>query len=280
MHSGRESGIIRASIQIMRAALRVDLTGPLPLATARAPSRHSTQVQSVRAMTSPSLLPKLSGSLALLAVLSCVARALPAIEPPPDVPDDGPSSKAEIFSAMQDVRRKYGSDAVMLEGHLLGQAVRNGSVGEAAISVGDFEVHDGKRFLAFQLETGIVYNDRELSAAGRPARAWSEIVEASLRKFRGITLPADGIVLRLVYTHREYDDEAELRAHIRDQPGIPETAVFYLLLPDIGEMLGDRISGQQLIDGSMVLVNGVTPHILLAAPTPTAPAVTPGASSR
>ena len=196
------------------------------------------------------------------------------------MPDDGPSSKAEIFSAMQDVRRKYGSDAVMLEGHLLGQAVRNGSVGEAAISVGDFEVHDGKRFLAFQLETGIVYNDRELSAAGRPARAWSEIVEASLRKFRGITLPADGIVLRLVYTHREYDDEAELRAHIRDQPGIPETAVFYLLLPDIGEMLGDRISGQQLIDGSMVLVNGVTPHILLAAPTPTAPAVTPGASSR
>ena len=119
------------------------------------------------------------GWFLLIALISCLAPALRAQESPPAASDDGPSSKAEIFNAMQDVRRKYGSDAVMLEGHLLGHAVRSGSVGEAVVSVGGFEDSDGKRFLTFQLETGIIYNDREVSAAARPARVWSEIVEAS-----------------------------------------------------------------------------------------------------
>lgn len=209
----------------------------------------------------------LCGWLVLIAVVVGGARTLAAQAT--SGPDDGPSSKTEIFNAMQDVRRKYGSDAVLLQGHLMSHAVRNdGAVGETVASVGGFEDRDGKRFLTFQLETGIVYNDRELSAAARPVRAWSDIVEASLRKFHTLTLPADGIVLRLGYAHREYDTEAELRTHFREQPGTPETTVFYLMLPDVGDLLSDRITGQQLIERSATLVNGTPAHIVLATQTP------------
>jgi len=191
---------------------------------------------------------------------------LPAQAPP--AAGDGPSSKTEIFNAMQDVQRKYGSDAVMLQGHLMSQAVHNGAIGETVASVGDVENHDGKRFLVVQLETGIVYNDREISAAARPARLWSDIVEASLRKFHTLTVPADGIALRLGYRHREYDTEAEVRAHFREQPGTPESAVFYLLLPDVIDLLSDRITAQQLVERSTTLVNDTPAHFELAVPTP------------
>ena len=80
-------------------------------------------------------------------------------EPPPE---EGTSRK-EILDTLHDLQRKYGSDAVLMEGHLLGQAIRSGSILEAVISVSGVEERDGKRFLAFKLETGIVYNDREVA---------------------------------------------------------------------------------------------------------------------
>jgi len=209
---------------------------------------------------------RLRGWLALTAVLvGCTGGA--RAQATPDF-NDGPSSKTEILNVMQDVRRKYGSDAVMLQGHLMSHAVRNGAVGETVSGVDGFEDRDGKRFVIFRLETGIIYNDRELDTASRPARAWTDIIEASLRTFHTLALPGDGIVLRLAYAHRGYDSEAELRTHLREQPGTPETAVFYLMLPDVGDLLSDRITGQQLIERSTTLVNGTAARVSLAAPTP------------
>lgn len=210
--------------------------------------------------------------MVLLVFVSVLPLTVSAQEPRPAETPEGPSPHEEITHTLKDVQRKYGSDAVMLEGHLLGHAVRTGSVGEAAVSVGGFEERDGKRFLTFKLDTGIIYNDREVSAAARPALVWSEIVEASLRKFRTLTVPADGVALTLGYAHRPYADEAELRAHLRDQPGDPEAAVFYLLVSDVSELIADRITGQQLVERSTAFLNGAPAHIVLAAPTPTPPA--------
>jgi len=187
------------------------------------------------------------------------------------VTEEGAAAHQEIVTLLQDVQRKYGSDAVMLEGHLLGYAVRNGSIIEAEISVPGIEERAGKRFLAFKLDTGIIYNDRELSAATRPARLWREVVEAALRQFHTMSMPADGIVLRVGYGHKDYVDEVDLRAHLHEGHGEPEAAAFYLLLGDIGELIADRIDGQQLIDRSTVLVNQAPLHVALEAPTPTPP---------
>ncbi len=155
-----------------------------------------------------------------------------------------------------------------MEGALLGQAIRSGSILEAVISVSGVEERNGKRFLTFKLETGIIYNDREVAPHERSMRAWSEIVEASLRQFRKPSFPADGLVVVVSYTHKPYDDLAELRAQLKDGHGEPEAVAFYLLTPDVVELNADRITAQQLIDRSTVLLNGEPAHLTLPAATP------------
>jgi hypothetical protein len=189
--------------------------------------------------------------------------------PGPDDTIEAVTTRREVVQALQDVQRKYGADAVMMEGHLLSHAIRAGSIAETEVSVPGIEERDGKRFLAFKVETGIIYNDRDVTPALRPARVWSDIVEATLRKFRTVTFPADGIAVLAGYTHKTYVDEADLRSHLSDGRGDPEAAAFYLLLPDVTELMGNHISGQQLADRSTVLINGAPTHIVLESPTPT-----------
>lgn len=177
-------------------------------------------------------------------------------------------SRQDILHMLHGVQTKYGADAVMLEANLLQQAIRGGSILEAVVSVDGLEERAGKRFLAFKLETGIIYNDRSISAAARPGRAWTDIVEATLRKFLTIRLPADGLAVTLDYNHKAYADEADLRTHLSAGHGDLETAVFYLLLADVTEFVADRITAQQLIDRSTVLINSSPTRIVLDAPTP------------
>jgi len=193
-----------------------------------------------------------------------LARAQQWKQPPADPEQSGISK--EILSSLHDVQRQYGRDAVMMEGQLLGQAIRSGSVAEAAIAIPGFEERDGQRYVAFKLDTGIVYNDRDVTAAARPARLWMDIVEPSLRKFKTLDLPADGVVLLLAYAHKPYGDEADLRAHLRDSPGDPESVAFYIRNSDVTELTANRITGQQLIDRATVLVNGSPARLVLEPP--------------
>jgi hypothetical protein len=210
---------------------------------------------------------------ALLNAATVAARADDA--PPAEARTEEEAAEAaiahkEIAHALQDVQRKYGADAVMLEGHLLGNAIRGGSILEATVAVGGVEERDGRRFLAFTVETGIIYNDREVDAAGRPVRVWTDVVEATLRKFHTMKVPADGIAVTLGYRHKPYGDEADLRAHLHESHGQAETAAFYLLLSDVTELIAQHLNGQQLIDRAVVLVDGAPTKILLGL-TPTIP---------
>jgi hypothetical protein len=206
-----------------------------------------------------------STAVALGALLyAALALGADAPEPPPE---EG-TSRREIVDALHDLQRKYGSDAVLMEGHLLGQAVRSGSMLEAVISVTGVEERDGKRFLTFKLETGIIYNDRELAPHERSARAWTDIVETTLRKFHKPSVPADGIAVLISYTHKPYIDLSDLRAHLNEGHGEPEALAFYVLVPDIVELNADRITAQQLVDRSTFLLNGEPRRLMLAAPTP------------
>jgi hypothetical protein len=176
--------------------------------------------------------------------------------------------RKEILSALKDVQRQYGKDAVMMEGQLLGQAIRSGSIVDAVISIPGIEEREGRRYLVFKLETGIIYNDRELTTAARPIRLWTDVVEPSLRKFQALNLPADGVGLIVAYTHKEYADEADLRAHLHESSGEPESVTFYVLSSDVAELTANRITAQQAIDRATVLVNGAPTHLVLEAPTP------------
>jgi len=184
-------------------------------------------------------------------------------------PAEPGTTRVEILQAMHDLQRKYGADAVLMEGQLLSQAIRGGSVLEASISVPGLEERDGKHYLGFTLETGIVYNDREVSAAARRVHAWTEIVETTLHKFSALNVSADGLAIRLGYTHKPYDDEADLRTHLHEGHGDPETTTFYLLLADVADLLAKRISAQQLVQRATILVDGAAAELLLPPPSET-----------
>jgi hypothetical protein len=213
--------------------------------------------------------------LTVLAFVGILGAAAHAEDPPfratpgPDDTIEAATTRKEVLQTLQDVQREYGADAVMMEGHLIGQAIRGGSIVEAEVSVPGIEGRDGKRFLVFKLETGIIYNDRDVMPATRPARVWSDVVETTLRKFHTLTLPVDGIALQCSYAHKPYLDEADLRAHLSEGRGDLEAAAFYLPLPDVTELMSNHITGQQLVDRSIVLINGTPTHIVLEAPTPT-----------
>jgi hypothetical protein len=202
----------------------------------------------------------------VLVVLLC-ARCVCAADTQEPPPEEGTTHK-EIVDALHDLQRKYGSDAVLMEGQLLGQAIRSGSILEAVISVPGVEERNGKRFLAFKLETGIIYNDREVAPHERTAHVWTEIVEASLRQFHKPSVPADGIAVLVEYTHKPYVDLADLHTHLKEDHGQPEVIAFYVLVPDIIDLNANRITPQQLIDRSLILLNGEPAHLMLPAPTP------------
>jgi hypothetical protein len=205
-------------------------------------------------------------SLLALFTIACGASTLLADDQEP--PPEPGTTRKEIQDSLHDLQRKYGSDAVLMEGALLGQAIRSGSILEAVISVSGIEERNGKRFLTFKLETGIIFNDRQVAPHERFVRAWSEIVEASLRQFRKPSFPADGIVVVVSYTHKPYGDLADLHAQLKEGHGEPEAVAFYLLTPDVVELNADRITPQQIIDRSTVLLNGEPAQLTLPVPTP------------
>ena len=199
----------------------------------------------------------------------CVARA------DDDLPEPTPAGiNPEIVRALTEVRRKYGADAVVMEGVLLSHSIQNGSVLETAVTVGDIEERETRKYLLFTVDTGIVYNDRELTPEARLGRTWTRIVERSLRTFRSLAVPADGLRLTLNYSHKPYVDEPDLRAHLGDGHGESESMVLYLLSHDVGDLIEAKIDSQQLADRAVVLVNGAPARLLVEAPEPT-PRVTP-----
>jgi hypothetical protein len=201
---------------------------------------------------------------ALMIVLASLAYGADTQDPPAEAG----TTRKEILDALHDLQHKYGSDAVLLQGHLLGQAIRSGSILEAEITVSGLEDRGGKRFLAFKLDTGIIYNDREVAPPERPRRAWTDIVEVTLRQFRNLSVPADGVAVLVGYTHKPYADLADLQAHLNEGHGDPEAGAFYVLVADIVELNADHITAQQLVDRSTILVNGASARVTLAARTP------------
>ncbi len=187
---------------------------------------------------------------------------------PAETPEPG-TRRAEIQHALQEVQRKYGADAVLLQGSLLGNAIRSGSLLEATIAVDGFQERAGKRLLSFSLGTGIVYDDGVSTAETRAAHIWTDVVVASLREFRRLNVTADGVGLQIGYTHRPYPpDTADLRTELRDDPGTTETLSCSVLLDDVAALGAGTISPQELADRASVLVND-TPHRLTLPVTPT-----------
>jgi hypothetical protein len=176
------------------------------------------------------------------------------IEPPKDW--DAAVQPEEMMRSLAKVARAFGPDAVIFQTALLNEAVRNGSILEAKVEKPELERREGRSYVAFTLESGIVYNDNDVSAEERVWRTWREIVAAALRRVAAVKLDAEGLAVNVGYHHRPYADERQLRAELPDGRGEAERMSYYLRLEDADKLARGAADPEEVLRRTLVLRGG------------------------
>ena len=198
---------------------------------------------------------------ALLAALA--ARPAWADSAPPSLPP----AVQETLEVLREVHEDYGPDAVTLLTWLLDATVKHGSILTASIKVQGLERYGDKAYLSFRVETGFILNSRAMDGSARLGTLWQRIVAPALTRLDKLDIPADGVVIDLLYNHKPYDGEDELRKTL-DDPGRPEQAKFYLAAALLRAYLTGALTTQALLDRSTVTLDG----------RPVAPSLPPGSA--
>ncbi|HEY2389133.1 MAG TPA: hypothetical protein VGK30_19445 [Candidatus Binatia bacterium] len=228
-----------------------------------------------------------TGAALLLAAALALARsAVPAradeVAPPrPAAPEPLPSgldelgsaSPSEVSRALRKIRHHYGDDAIVIQTQLLLNAMRNGSMRATSVGVDGVRPHEDKRYLVFVVDTGLVFDTATRDETTRIHMLWETIMAPTLEHLaQGLRVPADGIKVAMRYHHRPYRTREELRQNL-DEPGTPEETDFYVLGPDVDEILMQHETTHSLITRAHVTVDGTVRTV--AAPPSTLPN-TPG----
>jgi len=177
------------------------------------------------------------------------------------LPWPGGSPSTELFKLLQDLNRDYGPDTVTLVSWLLDSAVRSGSVLTSSAKVDGDEIHEEKKFLVFQVDTGIIFNTEKVDQNGRLTALWEKILARTFARLETLQVPADGVTIRLLYHSKSFPETESIAEQI-DEPGPVEEAKFYFLSDQVRAFLGKELSPQALLTRSQVLVNG-SPAILI-----------------
>lgn len=199
-----------------------------------------------------------SAAACLAGATALLAAAAAGGGDPPTPAWDLPRSEADVVRSLADVAHRFGPDAVLMQTYLLNEAARNGSVLEATALAPALETRNGRRYLVFVLDSGIVFNDRSLSAGQRLRRVWQDIIARCLWRFTSLTLPAEGLGVHVRYHHKAYADEAALRASLASEGrGEAETAAFYFATADVEALVAKALTSGDLLARSESLLNGV-----------------------
>ena len=211
----------------------------------------------------------------LLASPSLAAMETPQPAPPPATLDDIPSAKPQdVARLLRKVRVRHGDDAVVVQTHLLLNAMQKGSVLATGVRVDRVEEAQGKRFLAFVLETGLIFDDSSRDRTTRAQILWATIMEPTLARLEdGLQVnKADGLVVQMQYFHRPYRTSDELRTSI-DQPGTSEEARFYVQSADIDSVIRGEVTLRDLLARTRTTIDGT--DVAVKPPPPDGP-LTPG----
>jgi hypothetical protein len=179
------------------------------------------------------------------------------LAPPGLVAEELPSSSREVAQALDELRERYGLDAVRMQSHLLRYALEGGSILTASAGIRGFDEQEGgKRALVFRLETGIVYDDGTVAREEQPVRVWTEVVDPTLRQFSTLDVSADGVALEIAYQHATYASRSELLRAIKDRPPATDELHLRLRVADIVDFVHARLSAAELLQRSLVSLNG------------------------
>ena len=191
----------------------------------------------------------------------------------PDRLEEMPSANPESVSrVLAKIRKKYGEDALLIYTQLLLNAMRNGSVLASGTRVDGVDGYHGKRYLGFHVETGLIFDSTTRNETARVQMLWQMIMVPTLERLAGLTVPAEGIKVRMQYHHRPYANHRELRSTIHE-PGTSEETVFYLLTADVQQVVDKRIPTPELFARAKIVVDGGEREIPVAT---AAEPLTPG----
>jgi hypothetical protein len=197
--------------------------------------------------------------VAMLVALS-LAPAAPAVaqdfEPPQDW--DPQLRQDQMMESLAEVARAFGPHAVILQTALLNEAVSHGSLLEAKVAAPAYQQRDGKDYVAFVLDSGIVYNDDSVAAHERALRTWRELVAPALRRVTELQFPKrlDGVAVSVGYHHRPYADERQLRAELPEKRGEAETTSYFIPLEDAVRLARGTADADMVLPRVITVRNG------------------------
>ncbi len=219
-------------------------------------------------------------SLAIFAaVLAAVALVVPvdagAQTPAPATGlEELPSARPQdVTRLLRKIRKRHGEDAVVIQTHLLLNAMQKGSVLATGVRVDRVEEAFGKRYLLFVVETGIVFDDATRDRQARAQVLWASVIEPTLERLKdGLQVDADGMMVQLESHHRPYRSVADLRASL-DRPGEPEVTRFHVLASDLDAVVRGELTLRKLVERAHTTIDGT--EVAVAPPGDDQP-LTPG----
>lgn len=182
-------------------------------------------------------------------------------------PGEARSSPETLAQGLEEMRKLYGDDAVALQTLLFLNALKADPLLAVEVGVDGLEEFRGRKWLLLHVHTGLVFNTKAQDEASRLRAVWSRIVAPSLFALKSLRLPAEGVGITLVYSHRAYASREELQETI-ENPGDPERAIMRLAGRDILALMAGELSEQDLLDRSDLSVNGSARRLLLEGATP------------
>ena len=188
--------------------------------------------------------------------------------------DDLPSAKPQdVGRLLRKIRQRHGEDAVVIQTHLLLNAMQKGSVLATGVRVDRVEETLGKRYLLFVVETGMIFDDATRDRQQRAQVLWASVMEPTLERLKdGLQVAADGMMVQMEYHHRPYRSVADLRASL-DQPGVPEVARFHVLTADLDAVVRGELTLRDLVTRAHTTIDGT--EVAIAPPRNDQP-LTPG----
>lgn len=176
-----------------------------------------------------------------------------------------PSAKPQdVTRLLRKIRKRHGEDAIVIQTHLLLNAMQKGSVLATGVRVDRVESAFGKRYLLFVVETGMIFDDATRDRVARAQILWANVMEPTLARLQnGLQVGADGTMVQLESHHRPYRSAADLRASI-DRPGDPEVTRFHVLSADLDAVVRGELTLRTLLGRARPTIDGA--EVVVEAP--------------
>jgi hypothetical protein len=165
----------------------------------------------------------------------------------------GSTPPPEVLKFLQDMKRQYGPDTVALVSWLLDAANHSGAVLTTSVKVNGNETKDNSSFLVFLVDTGLILNEQKTNQNERLLLVWNNILEKAFHQMDTIQIPADGVMIDVLYHHKLFPETDDLIEHV-DEPGPVEEAKFYISGDTLRAFMGKQLSSQDLLSHSQIFV--------------------------